>query len=240
MELPPTAVPAGVSGERLSREGSPKEAKLRPARLLEIVAWGIGALLILLWAGSRIHSFSSARVAVRRFEKARASAPVPVSEAAPRTADFGLWSPERVDAFVAASSSREEALAVLRIPRIGLEAPLFEGTDDPVLDRGVGRIEGTARPGENGNMGIAGHRDGFFRGLKDLGCGDRIELATPARDVAYRVEEIRIVTPESVEVLDPTPSASLTLVTCYPFYYVGSAPRRYIVRAVLDTPGGRS
>ena len=95
------------------------------------------------------------------------------------------------------------------------------------------RIEGTAIPGAEGNAGIAGHRDGFFRGLKDIGPGDVIELDTLKGNESYRVERVWIVDPEDVSVLDPTSTRALTLVTCYPFYYVGSAPQRFIVRAVL-------
>jgi sortase A len=96
----------------------------------------------------------------------------------------------------------------------------------------LGHIEDTAPPGTDGNTGIAGHRDGFFRVLKDITEGDTIELQTLAGRETYRVERTWIVEPEDVSVLDPTPSRSLTLVTCYPFYFVGSAPQRFIVRAV--------
>ena len=121
---------------------------------------------------------------------------------------------------------------MLRIPRLRIEAALLEGTDDATLDRGVGHIEETAPPGTDGNAGIAGHRDGFFRALKDIAEGDAIELQTLGGRETYRVERTWIVEPEDVSVLDPTPSRSLTLVTCYPFYFVGSAPQRFIVRAV--------
>jgi sortase A len=87
-------------------------------------------------------------------------------------------------------------------------------------------------PGASGNSGIAGHRDGFFRGLKDVSPGDTIELDTLEEKQIYRIEQAWIVTPEDVSVLDPTPAQSITLVTCYPFYFVGSAPQRFIVRAV--------
>ena len=97
----------------------------------------------------------------------------------------------------------------------------------------MGHVENTALPGTDGNSGIAGHRDGFFRGLKDIGPGDAIELETlRGKKEVYRVERIWVVDPEDVSVLDPTPTRSLTLVTCYPFYHVGPAPQRYIVRAV--------
>jgi sortase A len=109
---------------------------------------------------------------------------------------------------------------------------VLPGTDEFVLNRGVGHIEDTARPGAEGNCGIAGHRDGFFRGLKDIALGDAIELETLDGRQMYHVERRWIVDPEDVSVLDPTPVRSLTLVTCYPFYFIGSAPQRFIVRAV--------
>ena len=121
---------------------------------------------------------------------------------------------------------------MLRIPKVRLEVPVLPGTDDLTLDRGVGHIEYTVQPGTDGNSGIAGHRDSFFRGLKDIAIGDLIELDTKQGTDVYRVERTWIVNPEDVSVLDPTPMRALTLVTCYPFYYVGSAPQRFIVRAV--------
>ena len=127
-------------------------------------------------------------------------------------------------------------LAVLRIPKIGLEVAVLPGTDDATLDRAVGHIDGTALPSTDGNSAIAGHRDGFFRGLKDIGEGDAIEIETVQTKEVYRVERLWIVPPEDVSVLDPTPTRALTLVTCYPFYFVGSAPKRYIVRAVASRP----
>jgi len=88
-----------------------------------------------------------------------------------------------------------------------------------------------------GNLGIAGHRDSFFRGLKDIAAGDLIELATPHETTVYRIERTSVVAPEDVYVLDPTSTRVLTLVTCYPFYFVGPAPQRFIVRAVeVDQP----
>ena len=101
---------------------------------------------------------------------------------------------------------------------------MLPGTDDRTLDRAVGHIEDTARPGTDGNSGIAGHRDGFFRGLKDIAPGDVIELDTLQGKDVYRVERTWVVNPEDVSVLDPTSTRALTLVTCYPFYFVGSAP----------------
>jgi sortase A len=120
---------------------------------------------------------------------------------------------------------------VLRISKIGLEAPLLDGTDALTLNHGLGRISGTARPGEPGNLGIAGHRDSFFRRLKDLGSGDTVDLTTGSGVDHYVVDQIEIVRPNDVHVLEPRPVPSLTLVTCYPFYFIGSAPLRYVVHA---------
>ena len=104
--------------------------------------------------------------------------------------------------------------------------------DEPVLNRGVGRIVETAKPGEAGNIAIAGHRDGFFRCLKDIQISDRIELATPKERFTYTVEAIRVVNPEEVGVLLPGHRPALTLVTCYPFYFIGSAPQRSVVPCI--------
>jgi sortase A len=123
---------------------------------------------------------------------------------------------------------------LLRIPRLGLEVPVLEGTDEWTLDRAVGHIEGTTGPAGVGNVGIAGHRDGYFRLLKDVAPGDILELALPAEVRRFRVARLSIVSPEETAVLAPTPGAQLTLVTCYPFYFVGSAPQRFIVQATLE------
>ena len=106
-------------------------------------------------------------------------------------------------------------------------------TDDLSLNRAVGHIAGTALPGDSGNVGIAGHRDGFFRGLKDIVTGDTIEITTQAKTDTYVIDQITIVNPSDVSVLAPRSQPSVTLVTCYPFYFVGSAPQRYIVQASL-------
>jgi sortase A len=125
-------------------------------------------------------------------------------------------------------------MAVLRIPKLNLEVPVLNGTDRFTLNRGVGRIPGTAFPGETGNIGIAGHRDGFFRGLKDIHMGDKIELLTAKGTDIYTVDRILITDPSDVSVLDSGTKPALTLVTCYPFHYIGPAPRRFIVEASLQ------
>jgi sortase A len=146
--------------------------------------------------------------------------------------DLTLWEPKRIAAWRAARRTPgPPAIAVLRIPTLRLEVPVLPGTAEITLDRAVGHIEDTAWPGTDGNAGIAGHRDGFFRGLKDIDVGDVIELETRHGKEVYRVRRTWIVSPDDVSVLDATSVRSLTLVTCYPFYFVGPAPQRFIVRA---------
>jgi sortase A len=150
--------------------------------------------------------------------------------------DQQLWSPERVKAFSESLLHPGPApIAILRIRRLGVDVAVLEGTDDATLNRGAGHIEDTAAPGDNGNAGIAAHRDGFFRPLKDIRADDELEIETRRGVTRYRVERTWIVDPEDVSVLDPTPVPAVTLVTCYPFYFVGSAPQRFIVRAVRIT-----
>lgn len=124
-----------------------------------------------------------------------------------------------------------DLLGRIRVPRVGVSAILLEGVGHKTLRRGAGHIPATSLPEQDGNVGIAGHRDSFFRGLKDIRAGDRIELTTLDGTFFYEVQWTRIVHPEDTSTLEPTNQAALTLVTCYPFYYVGSAPQRFIVRA---------
>ncbi len=132
----------------------------------------------------------------------------------------------------------------IKVPRLGVSALILEGVGGRTLRRGVGHIPDTALPGQagqEGNVGIAGHRDSFFRGLKDIQQDDLIEVTTPEGVHRYRVQWTKIVRPRDVDVLDGSGGPELTLVTCYPFYYVGSAPKRFIVRAVrMDGPDSSS
>jgi sortase A len=121
----------------------------------------------------------------------------------------------------------------VEIPRVGVSALVREGDDVKTLRRAVGHIPGTALPGEVGNAALAGHRDTFFRGLRDLRTGDHILLTTPGGNARYVVKSMHVVDPSEVSVLAPTPKSTLTLVTCYPFNYIGAAPRRFIVRAEI-------
>jgi len=154
-------------------------------------------------------------------EAAAASAPVtPVTSVAPGvviglTPSAGSW------------------VARLDAPTVRLSATVLEGSDDGTLTRGAGHIEDTAFPGQPGNIGIAGHRDTTFRAVRDLHVGDPLELTTGDRIYRYLITKAFIVEPEDVYVLDPGDRPMLTLVTCYPFTYIGHAPHRYILQAVL-------
>ncbi|WP_263377768.1 class D sortase [Granulicella paludicola] len=167
----------------------------------------------------------------------RAMSSLAVAAFRAQSSNNSLWDSARIRAYkktLGVEMSRPEA--VLRVPKVGIEVPVFEGTSDLVLNRGVGHVSGTAMPGENGNMAISGHRDGFFRGLKDLHMGDRVEVQRDAETGqvdTYVIDKIKIVLPQDVSVLKPTEKTTLTLITCYPFYYVGAAPERYIVQASL-------
>jgi sortase A len=130
----------------------------------------------------------------------------------------------------------------IEIPRLGVSAVIRAGSDPRTLRLAVGYIPGTALPGDPGNLGLAGHRDTFFRKLRDINPNDEIRVVTQDGTFHYYVERTTIVMPEDVWVLNPTASPTLTLVTCYPFNYIGSAPKRFIVRAALSTtqPSARS
>jgi sortase A len=215
---------------------------------IERIALVVGLLLVTLYGTAGLESWLSSRAALQHFAAANAPSDSDedagsgniVGDSAPGSlelpdVDFSIWGEQRIKAYKHDAPKRSGIpLAMLRIPRIRLEAPLFDGTDDLTLNHAVGRIAGTARPGEAGNIGIAGHRDGFFRALKDVKVGDAIELSTVKGTAMYSVDRVQIVSPQQVEVLRPTSVPTLTLITCYPFYFFGSAPQRYIVTASLS------
>jgi sortase A len=124
-----------------------------------------------------------------------------------------------------------DILGRLDIPRLGLSVAVLQGTSSRMLRLGAGHIEGTALPGESGNSGIAAHRDTFFRGLRDIHKADEIQFQTSTGLSHYAVDWARVVAPDDLSVLAPSAESALTLVTCYPFYLVGPAPKRFVVRA---------
>jgi sortase A len=126
---------------------------------------------------------------------------------------------------------RGEVVGEVEIPRLHLSVMIFEGDDAGILERGAGHIPGTALPSSSGNIGIAAHRDTYFRPLRTIHANDVIALRTQSVTSRYAVTETEIVPPSDIGVLAPAPGRDLTLVTCYPFYYVGNAPKRFIVHA---------
>jgi sortase A len=151
-------------------------------------------------------------VSATSLETTRQSEPVIAPETIPMVSDDGL-------------------VGRLEITRLGLSTIVVEGVGKTDLGRAVGHIPGTAFPGQGGNVGIAGHRDTHFRPLKGVHVNDLIVLTTATGEYRYKVVSSEVVSPDAIEVLDPTPDEVLTLVTCYPFYFVGPAPSRFIVRA---------
>ncbi|HEV3334204.1 MAG TPA: class D sortase [Bryobacteraceae bacterium] len=186
---------------------------------------GIGRLLsyLLIVAGAVLLFFGGRDLWESRWGQSGAAkdleSPVPVPQPGTRTPNesFALGA----------------AVAKLTIPRLDAQLYVVEGVDQADLRRGPGHMPGTALPGENGNCVVAGHRDTHFRLLKDIRKGDDIVLETRTGLFLYRVKSMQIVTPQNIAAIQPSTDAVLHLITCYPFYYVGSAPKRYIVEADL-------
>ena len=124
-----------------------------------------------------------------------------------------------------------DVLGRMDIPRLGMSVAVLQGTSSRVLRLGIGHIAGTPLPGEDGNVGIAGHRDTYFRALKDIQASDKIEIQTTEGITRYEVDWIQITVPSDVAIVSPTADSALTLVTCYPFHYIGAAPERFVVHA---------
>src|SRR5664279_6017938 len=169
---------------------------MRLSGKLERLLLVVGISLLAIYVVARIHGAVLARAEVDRFISEPVAAPGGVSAEAtmPETkSDESLWSAKRIKDYEQSLAEQfSPPIAILRIPKIHVEVPILEGTDDLTLNRGVGRIAGTALPGQSGNIGIAGHRDGFFRRLKNIRRGDAIELATISGTDVFVVDRIRI------------------------------------------------
>jgi len=185
------------------------------------VALGMGLLLGILYLTAMLDAQLGRRSAVMDFS------------AAAQSPDESLWSAARVQAFITATRlATNPPIALLRIPSLRLVVPLYATATALHLNRGAGLIERMAHPGEGGNLGIAGHRDGFFRSLRDISPGDLVEVQTHLQTYRYQVMDTRIVAADDGTLLADTIEPTVTLVTCYPFYYLGRAPQRFVVRAV--------
>ena len=202
-------------------------AGLRIARYLSLAA---GALL----AGWPLYVTAESAFAQWSGEKTLAAqrrTPTASPAAGPRETIVTRRSPATSGAQPRKAGS---VLGKFEIPRLELSYILLEGTDDRTLDRSIGHIEGTGLPGQTGNIGIAGHRNTHFRKLEWIRRGDEILLRGPDGIDRYHVEWVRLFDPKGLEVLDPEHGPAITLVTCFPFEYVGAAPLRFVVRALPD------
>ncbi len=215
---------------------------MQVARWLEVITWSAGLALIADYASLQLSARLDGARAVEVFERRESPSDARSTRRSipePGSTDQSLWSPSRINAF-RRTALRETPQAVLRIPALDIQVPVYSGTDESQLDHGAGHIGATApltaagRVGIPGNVGIAAHRDGFFRRLKDARPGQIVYIDTPAQTLRYRVIRTRVVMPTDVSVLSPTTVPTITLVTCYPFYFVGPAPRRFIVQAEVD------
>ena len=200
----------------------------------------MGAFLLVSFFVLRGWGNHQAESDIKAFEKAVVSQSMPVTQTASNDTsyipepDLSLWSEKRIEEYHAGNAERDDPpLAIISVDRLDLKVPVYNGTDEINLNRGAGRIKGTAWVNQPGNLGIAGHRDGFFRVLKDIEVGDSIEMLTFQGESEFVVSSITIVDPADVSVLAPTDASTITLVTCYPFYFVGHAPKRYIVKGEL-------
>lgn len=223
--------------------------KLSAPRWVERLLFVIGIVCLGVWVYAFVDTRLTQRREEQRLEEAlrqRESSPSGRTRKSPTptkpaTETDSLGSFQRRDgadetkkdeAFASESDLEEGALiGRIKIPRVGVSAIVLHGVGNKTLRRGVGHIPGTPLPAHGGNLGLAGHRDSFFRALKDIRQNDTIELTTLDGTFEYKVEWTKIVLPTETGVLEDGGAPSLTLVTCYPFYYIGSAPKRFIVHA---------
>jgi sortase A len=192
--------------------------KPRGMGFLESGAYVAGTLLLLLALGSVLRS------------------EVRAAHAAEHIPDMQLWSDEAKARYLAAlEEERAPVVGMLSAPSLDLDVPVYDSASDLNMDRGAGVIDGMSYPHEPGHIGIAGHRDGYFRAFKDIKLGDRIVLQTLYGTKEFVVDDLQVIEPTALEYLGDTDEQRLTLVTCYPFYFTGSAPQRFIVRAAPIT-----
>lgn len=211
----------------------------RAVRALEIASWAAGTALVLLYVSARASAVLERDKGIAEFERAVPLAvlqPTIEEAAAAAAPDQSRWSEGRRQRYAALTTGvpTQSPLpaAVLRIRSVRLEVPVYADPTERNLNRGAVLVAGTAPPGSDGNVAIAAHRDGFFRALEGVAIGDLVHVESRSRRQVYRVVELVIVEPKDTSPLRPSEEAVLTLVTCYPFYFLGSAPQRFIVRAV--------
>ena len=208
-------------------------ARARGLWLLEVALLVVGVVLAAWCARLVIEARYYNALPIPAADAARDSSGAPPAVSAP-SAPNDVAAPTRTPVAVGSVIARFDA------PSVHLSANILEGTDDATLARGAGHIEDTAFPGDPGNFGIAGHRDTTFRPVRRLRVGDPLTITTADHVYTYRIAKTMIVNPTDVYVLDDADHPTLTLVTCYPFEYIGHAPRRFIVSADLVERSGRA
>lgn len=201
------------------------------ARRLEFRWLLPGLVLLACWAVPETDSRLFQWTAARALAAPAPSRPPAHQAAAPRDSGASLTSPRARTPHRGARPERHALFGRVEIPRLGIRAMMTEGVDAQTLSRAIGHVPASARPGEPGNCALAGHRDSFLRGLGGVREDDIVRIVTATRTYEYRVLWTRVVDPHQVDVLDSTAVRSLTLVTCYPFEFLGHAPKRFIVRA---------
>jgi sortase A len=232
----------GLEADRM-KSGFFVEPRVYRRRLFGRESWRTSVERALLWAGALLLGWCGWTLAQARVYQGYESWSLDRIRAG-RSATVGGYLasrvlPEQKTPPAAPGRAAEDAIPLRRgdlvgrldIPRLHLSAIVIEGDDDRTLKLGVGHVPGTALPGSRGNVALAAHRDSYFRPLRGIHPADEIEMTTPLRTFRYRVDSVRIVDPDAVEVLRDSAAPTLTLVTCYPFGWVGNAPKRFIVRA---------
>lgn len=211
--------------------GRPKSLLVRIAEVLSYLA---GALFVGFFVVQLAQGEIQRRNGVAQFSSD--ATPTDIANISELGApDTTLWAPGRVSDYESSlKADLPPVLGVLKIPSVGLEVPIYPSDSDLLMDRGSGVIDGMSYPHEPGNIGIAGHRDGYFRSLKDVKAGDKIFLQTLEGPKQFVIDATKIVEIDDLRLLQDTREQSVTLVTCYPFYFVGDAPQRFIVTASLD------
>lgn len=221
--------------------------KLSPFTLRsgEVVSYLFGTVLTVFFISQLAQGEVQRRQDITEFEQAFSVSAVPselpaitsinLSDESLSAPDTNLWAPGRVADYESSLQGEvPPVLGLLEVPSIGLKVPVYPSDTELNMDRGAGIIDGMSYPHEPGNIGIAGHRDGYFRALKDVQVGDKLLLQTLSGPKQFTVDSRQIIEIDNMSVLQDTQDQTVTLVTCYPFYFVGHAPQRFIVTASLD------
>ena len=235
-----------ASGEKEQR--MPGKIRSTAYRLVEVLSYTAGVVLTCFFVVQLAQGEVERREGIAEFERmteAMAAAEIGGETSAPDEVqgfpeigdpDTSLWAPGRIADYEASlKAEMPPLLGVLEIPSVRLKVPVYSTSTDLTMDRGAGIIDGMAYPHEPGNIGISGHRDGYFRVLKDIEQGDQLVLQTLEGTKKFKVDATHIVEISDTRLLQDTEDQTVTLVTCYPFYFVGHAPKRFIVTASLDS-----